>query len=407
VAKTSRINFTKKALEKLPATQKRYNVFDLDVSGLGVAVYPSGARSFFHLKKVRGWPERTAIGTFPDLSVEQARGKASELNAKLAKWRSDGYQGRSPVEGPPKVVTLGEVLAHYIEHHLRRNARNPDEAVKYALWQFARYLGAWRNRPMVAISRKEIAQRHSEIETEHGGVTANRAVTFLRTLFNHGLDPDYALFDGLNPARKPKKLLFHETARKVVLRDAEARKFFAALENEPHRDLRDFLLLALSTGARRGTLFRMQWEEIDFRRGLWTITSPKGRRGQQEHIVPLNAMALRVLRARPRANAWVFPGRAGHLTTVKKPWKQFRERAGITDLHIHDLRRTLATRQGESGASAEIIQRTLGHVGDSEATKIYDRSQRRDDVRHAIDAGLSSMLTAGKTSRRKLLKARP
>lgn len=98
----------------------------------------------------------------------------------------------------------------------------------------------------------------------------------------------------------------------------------------------------------------MQWDHIDFQHKLWTIPNPKGKKGQEEHIVPLNKLAVTVIKARPRVNEWVFPGRKGHLTTLKKPWAQFLKRAGIDDLHIHDLRRTLATREGEGGATTEV-----------------------------------------------------
>ena len=85
--------------------------------------------------------------------------------------------------------------------------------------------------------------------------------------------------------------------------------------------------------------------------------------------------------------------------------KTEQERAGIHDLRIHDLRRTLATHEGETGASSEVIQKTLGHEESSAATKIYDRSDRRDEVRGAMDDAIAAMLSAGKTSKRKLLAA--
>jgi hypothetical protein len=52
----------------------------------------------FHLRKVQGWPRRETLGLFSDLSVENAKGKAAELNASLAKWKADGYVGPDPGE---------------------------------------------------------------------------------------------------------------------------------------------------------------------------------------------------------------------------------------------------------------------------------------------------------------------
>jgi len=407
MGKTSYLNFTKKTLEKLPAVEKRYNVFDEVVSGLGVAVHPSGTKTFFYLKKVQGWPERTTIGPFPDITVERARGRASEMNGKLSTWKSHGYAGQNPLEQRTKVPTLGGVLDHYCEQHLRANAKNGDAAIKYAQWQFNFYLASWKNRPLSSISRQQVREKHAEIGTAHGMVTANRITTFLRTLFNHAIHPDVSLWDGANPCAKPKKFLFLEKSRERVIQRDEAPRFFEQLQKESHRDLRDFLLLALATGARRGTVLAMRWEQVDWQRGLWTIPEPKGRKSSSKpHIVPLTKLAISVLRTRVNGGGeWVFPGRKGHVTTLKKPWARFLERTGLDDLRFHDLRRSLATFEGETGAATELIQKTLGHQQASAATKIYDRSDRRDDVRNAMDAAMRELLSAGKTSKRKLLAA--
>jgi hypothetical protein len=271
-------NFTVKTLERLPARDRRYNLFDSETRGLGVAVYPSGQKTFFHLKKVQGWPRRTTLGVFPDMSIESARGRASDLNGKISIWKTSGYKGKDPLDQPAKVSTLGEVLVHYVEHHLRGNAKNPEHAVKYANWQFDTYLAAMRNRPLGTIRREHVRELHDAIARERGGVTANRTITFLRTLFNHATDPDVALWDGVNPCAKPKKFLFREKSRERTIQSHEAPKFFKELAREPHRDLRDFLLLALSTGARRGAVLSMGWNQVDGSAGSGLSRVPKERK---------------------------------------------------------------------------------------------------------------------------------
>jgi integrase len=399
-------NFTVKTLERLAPEGKRRNIFDSNTPGLGLVIYPSGVKSFFHLRKVQGWPRRTSIGLFPDVSIEWARGEASRLNSGLSKWRMNNYEGRDPLERPKEASTLGQVLAHYIEHHLKASAKNPEHAVKYAKWQFETYLTSWRNRPLGTIRREHVRDLHQEIAAKHGGFTANRTIQLLRSLFNHAINPDVELWDGANPCAKPKKFLFDEKSRqreRTIQRD-EAPQFFKELACEPHGDLRDFLLLALSTGARRGSVLSMRWKDVDWQCRLWVIPNPKNRKeNQKPHTLPLTKLALSVLKARPRKNEFVFPGVKGHLTSISKPWKRFLKRTGIENLRIHDLRRTLATIEGETGASTEVIQKTLGHVESSVATKIYDRSDRRDEVRGEIDVAMREMLAAGKTSSRKLL----
>jgi integrase len=406
----TKTNFTVRALEKLESQEKRYSVFDSDTRGLGIAVYPSGQKTFFHLRKVQGWPRRTTLGSFPDLSVEIARGKASELNGKLAKWQADDFEGPSPLKPRAKIPTLGEVLLDYTEKHLKPNSKNGESAVKYANWQFDCYLAPWRNRPVSTITRADIKTKHSEIGAKHGHVTANRTVTFLRRLFGHALHPDIALWNGANPARDPKKFLFDEKSRERTIQRGEAPTFFKELARESNVNLRDFALLALSTGARRGTILAMQWSQIDWEHALWTIPNPKSKKkSRKPHVVPLTKLAISVLKSRPHVkdNDWVFPGRKGHMVTLRKPWKLFLKRAKISDLTFHDLRRTLATHEGDTGAPTELIQKTLGHSEASAATKIYDRSDRRDDVRDAMSIAVEALLVAGKTTKRKLLLGAP
>jgi integrase len=413
VGKTKlKFKFTKKAIEDLEVREQRYNVFDSETRGLGIVVHPSGQKTFFHLRKVQGWPERTTLGVFPEFTLELARGKASDLNGKLSKWKSNDYEGPNPVSRPKKISNLGQVFDHYIEHHLRGNAKNPDHAVQYAKWQFDSYLSSWRNRPLGTIRREHVRELHAEIAKKHGGVTANRTITFLRTLFNHAIDPDVTLWDGVNPCAKPKKFLSGETGRDRTLLRGEFRTFFKELSKERNPDLRHAVLLALFTGQRRGSILRMRWPDLDLRSGLWRVTTLKGKKKKSSeppkpHIVPLIDEATTLLKKRVRVDGseWVFAGRNGALTTLKKPWTAFIKRTGIVGLTFHDLRRTLATQEGETGASREAIQKTLGHTEDSTATDIYDRSERRAEVRAAMSDAARAMLAAGKTSRQKLLAA--
>jgi integrase len=402
-----KINFTAKQLQKLTPEPKRYSVFDASTRGLAVAVYPTGAKTFFHLRKVEGWPRRTTIGAVEAFTLEQARGKAAELNAALARWRSNGSEGPNPLAPKAPAPTVGAAFDHYVAHHLSVATRNPAAAVRAARWQFGKYLASWQGRRLASVERADVRRLHEEITEAHGGRTANATVQLLRAIYYHATNPDIALWDGANPAARPAKFMHRESSRERVLTTDERPRFFKQLAEEPNRDLRDAVLLALATGARKGTIFRMAWSEIDFDHELWTITAPKGRRGTGSHVLPLAPLAVAVLKARPRESDWVFPGRSGrNLTTLKNPWRRFLKRAQIDGLTFHDLRRTLATTEGNVGATAEVIQKTLGHVGDSAATRIYDRSDRREDVRAAIGAAVDALLADAKTTPKKLLAAR-
>src|SRR5260370_21548952 len=121
-------------------------------------------------------------------------------------------------------------MENYRESYVREKAKNPDQAMKYARCMFYSYLAPWRNRPLPTISRENVRELHAKIAKDHG-VTANRTITFLRTLFGHCLHPDIALWNGVNPCAKPKKFLAVESGRDRTLEKSEYRAFFPELQS--------------------------------------------------------------------------------------------------------------------------------------------------------------------------------
>jgi len=395
-----RFSFTKRAIEALPApAAKRATYYDAQVRGLGVLVQPTGHRAFFWFRKVQGYPKWRTIGRFPDLSVEQARARASEFNASVARWKAANYEGPAPLERQ-RALALGVVLEDYLERHLKANAKNPDRAMKGARWMVDRYVPVWKSRKLGSIRREHVRDLHAQVGEKHGKVTANRLVQLLRALFNWSISVE--LWHGENPARGITP--FHEASRTRFVQPEELPRLFKALSRERNLDLRDFVLLALFTGARRSNVLAMRWDQLDLRHGLWTIPEPKN---NVPYTVPLIDEATAVLKERRRRidGEWVFPSSSasGHVTDVKRAWRQLLERAKITGLRIHDLRRSLGSWQAGLGVSLPIIGKSLGHQS-SDATEVYARLHL-DPVRAAIREAASAMLTAGKTNKQQLLGA--
>ncbi|CAK0750757.1 hypothetical protein CCP3SC15_1700007 [Gammaproteobacteria bacterium] len=104
---------------------------------------------------------------------------------------------------------------------------------------------------------------------------------------------------------------------------------------------------------------------------------------------------LEARKAQAFPTPWVFPGdgATGHLVEPKKAWKRILERAGIGDLRLHDLRRTLASWQVDTGATLAIVGKTLGHQSQT-TTAIYARLSQ-DPVRKSVNTAVEAMLSAG------------
>ncbi|MCG2685361.1 MAG: site-specific integrase, partial [Planctomycetales bacterium] len=210
-------------------------------------------------------------------------------------------------------------------------------------------------------------------------------------------------YEGDNPALGIKR--FSEEKRDRFLHADELRAFFVSLQAEPNAMLQHFFLLCLLTGARRGNIQAMRWDEIDFNTALWRIAGEDAKAGIPI-VIPLTTAALDVLHARQEANGtspWVFPsrGKHGHIVEPKAAWKRIIERAGLVDVRPHDLRRSLGSWMAITGAGLPVVGKMLGHTQAS-TTQIYARLSI-DPVRQAAEKATTAMLAAG--GRMKLLTA--
>lgn len=378
----SKFNFTKAAIEALsiPAKGWKYH-YDIKVQGLGIGIGCTGKKSFILYRKINGKPERITLGRYPDLTIEQARGKASELNSDIAK----GINPSEVKRGQKAELTFAELFAEYIERHSKLNKKRWAEDIAQYNTYLAKPLG---NKKLSLIDRSIISTIHSSITKAGHATTANRVKALISSVFG------WAISAGIlysNPANGIK--LNKERSRDRFLQGDELPRFFKALAEEQNTTMRDYFLLSLLTGARRSNVLAMKWSDINLDRAEWRIDETKNGTPQ---IVVLSPEAIEVLQNRKplEPSIFVFPGcgASGHLMEPKKGWKRILERAGITDLRIHDLRRTLGSWQAKTGASLAIIGKSLNHKNQN-TTAIYARLDI-DPVRDSVNKATNAMLIA-------------
>lgn len=353
--------------------------------GLALAVTAAGTKTFLLYRKIGGRPERITIGRFPDLSVEQARGAASTLNGQIAR-------GENPKERR-RALRSETTLVSLFEQYLQRHAKVHKRSWKGDQDQFLRFLSSWRNRKLSSVRKEDIQTLLARVGRESGPYAANRLLALIHTMFNKAIEWGW---DRRNPAHGIKK--FKERSRSRFIEADEMPRFFAALTEEPNETVRDYVLVSLLTGARRANVQSMRWDQINFERATWTIPVTKS---GDPHTIPLAPEAARILRARKSANGseWVFPGRGrtGHIVEPKSAWRRILERAGIKDLRLHDLRRTLGSWQAATGANLSIIGRTLDHKSVT-TTAIYARLDL-DPVRQSVNTATAAILSAANPTR--------
>jgi integrase len=393
-----RFNFTQKTIEALPVPDAKRALYrDTQVPELGLMIQPTGHRSYFWYRKVRNQPTWRTIGKVSDLSLEQARDGAKQLSNDRIVWKLAKYRGDNPFSNRREELTFAECVEEYIKRRVPK-LKNPAEAETRLRQQVKRdFPAAWQTRKLSDIERKEIVDLRDKIGAKHEAL-ANAAVRTIKLLFNHALDCE--IWRGVNPAARVK--LFPRDSRERFVQDDELPRLFAALKTEPNPDLVDFVKLALWTGARKGDIFSMRWQDVYLDDNKWDVPDPKS----DPYTVALTPEAIRVLGARRKNrladDPWVFPshGKTGHLTDLKGRWKQLLERAGIADLHLHDLRRTLGSWQAGLGTSELIIGKSLGHKSTA-ATKIYSRLNL-GPVRRSVVAATQAIISASRKKPKQL-----
>ena len=332
---------SKRTVEALPVGDRKAVLWDRELSGFGVRVYPSGSKVYLVQTRSGGKSRRVTIGRHGLLTAEQARRKAAGVIAAIKAGEEPVLTASPQANGP----TLAEVGERYLREHVAVRCKPTTAgAYRHALNRFL--LPAFGSLPLGAIGRDQVASLHYKLHKTP--TMANQVVDTLSRLFvmaeAWGLAPA-----GGNPCRFVKK--YQKRSCERFLSEQEFRRLgrvLSELEVEGKvsaSGIAAFRLLML-TGCRRNEILTLRWENVDLEEGELRLRDAK----TGARWVALSPAATRVLAALPRlpSNPWVITGsRAGRrLANLNAQWVVVRRRAGLEDVRIHDLRHSFASRAG-------------------------------------------------------------
>jgi len=377
-----RLNKTKIEALQTPA-DGRATYRDTGAPGLLLVVSPTGTKTWQYYGRVNRRPTRITIGRYPSVGVEQARKQAKALAGQIA-------SGKDPAEARRRQrteITFGDLFSRYMEHHARPHKRTADEDQKI----YDSRLKCWANRPAGKITPADVTALRDKIGVKgKAPYQANRVLALVSKVFNWSRE------DGLdleNPARGCKR--FREQTRDRYLQPREIRRLFSALRDERTLELwRDYFTISLLAGARRSNTCSMRWDDVDLERGLWAIPAAQSK-NDEPLLIALHPAVVSILERRREADPegeFVFPshGKTGHITEPKTAWHDIRERAGLQDVRVHDLRRSLASYAAIAGVPLNIVGKALGHKS-LQATAVYARLNM-DPVREAVQTAGDAIL---------------
>jgi len=195
-------------------------------------------------------------------------------------------------------------------------------------------------------------------------------------MYNLGRKWGLVPVDKANPASGVER--FPETKRRRFITPDELPQLSKAIDREADEYVRHAVWLLLLTGLRRGELLNTKWSDIDWKQR--TLSIPKTKNGEAL-LAPLSHAAISRLKTVPQmqGNPYIICGRkAGqHLVNLKDAWGRIRTAAGLNDLRIHDLRRTVGSWLVRDGASLHLVGSVLNHK-DQKTTAGYAYFQTKE-----------------------------
>lgn len=302
--------------------RSRFAIWDGELPGFGVRVYPSGKKSFVLKYRVKGLQRMAVLGEYGSgYTLDQARADAEE-------WRAMARRGTDPQEARKAAQVKGRTFGELLAHHIENNRRRGNKTWKKDQRRFELYIPArLKSRPANEVIHADIDKLHKA--AHYAPYEANRTLTSIRTAFNRGRHWEFGLDPVVNPADGVEK--FPETKRKVWVRPHEMPYLARAIDEEPSIYVRGALWLYLLTGSRKSELLSVRRSEIERETGR--IRLPDTKSGEEQSL-PLSSYALAIIDTLPpmAGNPYLLPSptvTGAHLVNISKPWDRVRRRATV------------------------------------------------------------------------------
>ncbi len=418
---------TKRVVEGVLPTAGNVVVFDDRIPGFGVRVLPSGKRSYFvQYRNAHGRSRWFTIGIHGKVTVDGARKFARKVLDAVHDGKDPAAERKAFREAP----TVTQLLDRYLAEHVaeRNRERTAQEVTRLVERHIRPELGRHK---VAAVTRQDVARLHRKLAGTPR--QANFVLAVCSKAFSlaeaWGMRPEES-----NPCRRIERN--REAARERFLSAPELARLGATLrlaETEglpwkvdeekatakhlPRPESRRTLYkrtttaaieLLLYTGCRLSEILNLRWAQIDFEAGTIALGETKTTRGPQ--IVVMNAPARQVLKGlKPiDGSPWVLPmvrdtQRHYSKDALEAAWQKIRRAAQLEDVRLHDLRHTVGTYAGQSGANAFLVRDLLRHKNLAMTGRYVNRAEDplrtlSDQVGERIATGLAGRKAAGVVS---------
>ena len=331
-----------------------------DGNGLSLRVSTSN-RSWSLQYRFNGRKMRMTLGSYPTLSLKQARILAQEKRVALLK-------GIDPQEDKKqrKEYTFGYYVELYIVRHVSVNLKSHKEVTRIFNTYLLPKIGKIS---LKSIQKQQVLRIIDTLVNTNRGVTANRVLQHLKTMFKWCIQRGYIDHSIVESIGKPYK----EQSRDRVLSVQEIKLIYdsCAVLTNIQRVFVQFLILS---GQRLNEIAQLRW--IDIREDCLEI--PKNRsKNNKKIITPLTETMHLLLKTLPKEGEYIFSTTSGikPLNCFAYLKRKIIQKSGVNEWTFHDFRRSMATFLGDKGYEYHNIMLVLNH-SDHSVTSIYNRSSQ-------------------------------
>ena len=358
-----------------PPASGQAEYFDKGFPGLALRISYGGGKSFVFFYRIGGKLRRMTLGTYPAISLAQARQAWRDA-------RQDVAAGRDPAQVRKREV-MGTNFKSVADEWLDRD-QSKNKTAKLVRHIVERDLvPVWGHRAVTDITRRDVRDLIDSIADRGAPIGARRVHAYVHRFFRWCVGRDIIEANPAADMPKPGS----ETKRDRVLSDEELISVWNAAGDIgwPYGDAIRLLIL---TGARREEIGQLRWSEI--KGDGVTLEGARTKNGAPQTI-PLSLAATTVLQRVPRIadSKQVF---APNGRTAVSSWSRAKakldELSGVSDWRIHDLRRTVATGLQRLGVNLQTIEAVLGHTSGSRSgvVGVYQRHSFDAEKRAALEA---------------------
>ena len=378
------------------ATGKAYTLPDID--GLSLAVTATGSKSWHFRYYWMKEPKRMSLGTYPEVSLREARALRDEARALVAKDinpRLHRKQKRAAVKLAGE-NTFEAIYKKWLAHRELGLKKGRQTTLSILPRVFAKdVLPLLGKRSIYDIKRPDLLEVIARIERRKALSVAEKVRTWFNQMFRYAL----VVVPGLeqNPASDLDvvALPLPPVNHNPFLRMAELPKLLQRLRKYRGRLQTQLgLRLLLFTGVRTGELRLATPDQFDLDRGLWIIPPEVVKQLQVDmrrkrqlpkdippYIVPLSVQAIEIVRhlleqLKP-AQHYLFR----HDSELKKRMSENTlngalKRMGYRDLLTgHGIRGTMSTALNEIGYPKVWVDAQLSHVDPNKVSATYNHAE--------------------------------